>query len=209
MNTEGKDIIGHYNISGYTDWNKVLFSDESTFQQFSNPRFVWRSRGERIFYSRVKHPGKIHIWGCFSANGFGKLKLFTKNLNAILLIKIYQQGLLPSVSNLFGSDNNDWILQEDNDPKHTSNMAKNWKYEHSINILSWPSNSPDLNPIENIWGIMKVKIMEYNSKNLKGLTKSILSIWKNFDQDLARNLVDSMPNRIQMVIQAKGDYIGY
>jgi hypothetical protein len=57
--------------------------------------------------------------------------------------------------------------------------------------------------------MMKVKIIEYNSKNIKGLAKPILTVWKNFDQNLARKLVDSMSHRVQMVIQSKDDYIDY
>ena len=57
--------------------------------------------------------------------------------------------------------------------------------------------------------MMKFKIREYNSKNIKGLAKSILTIWKNFEQNLARKFVDNMSHRVQMVIQSKDDYIDY
>lgn len=86
------------------DWNKVLFSEEITFKLFTKPRAIWRRRKEKIYFRSVKHPGKIHAWGCIAANGFGKLILFKKNLTSALLIKIYQKGLRSSANNLFEGD---------------------------------------------------------------------------------------------------------
>jgi len=55
---------------------------------------------------------------------------------------VYEKGLLTSVNGFFGDGNLDWILQEDNDPKHRSRLATNWKIEKGITVLPWPAMSP-------------------------------------------------------------------
>jgi transposase len=102
-----------------------------------------------------------------------------------------------------------WQFQEDNDPKHTSNLAKNWKSKKNIPKIPWPSNSPDLSPIENLWGIMKVKVAEHQPKTLKALVTMIRRTWNNFSIDLAQALIQSMKQRIEACRMAKGDYTLY
>ena len=79
------------------DFSKVIFTDETTFLLFSKKRRIWQLRGARKVFRAVKHPTKVHAWGCLSENGFGKLYCFTSNLNAELLCKIYKKALLPSI----------------------------------------------------------------------------------------------------------------
>lgn len=188
------------------DWSKVLFTDESTFQLYSNVEKLWMHKRRKLIARKVKHPLKIHVWGSFSRDGFGNLVLFTGRLNAIKMVEIYNTGLLPSISFLFDTE---WTLQEDNDPKHLSNLSKNWKNEHLIDRMDWPSNSPDLNPIENIWRILKVKVRKLHPQNLSQLKAAILLSWRELPLNLAQNLVDSMPTRINKLIQADGDSIDY
>jgi transposase len=188
------------------DWTKVLFTDESTFQLHANSEKFWMRRRNRLIVRKVKHPKKIHVWGSFSYTGFGDLVLFEGTLNAIKLLDIYNTGLLPSVNFLFDGD---WTLQEDNDPKHTSKIAKKWKEDNLIDRMDWPSNSPDLNPIENLWRIMKVKVRKFHPQNTNQLKKAIKAVWSSLPNNLAQNLVNSMPNRINKILEVKGDSIDY
>ena len=102
----------------------MIFTDETTISQFSQPKKVWRYKGEKIKAPTVKHSAKVHVYGCFSEKGFGNIYCFTENLNSELLCTIYKKTLLPTARNFFGEDDNSWKLQEDNDPKHTSGIAK-------------------------------------------------------------------------------------
>jgi len=80
-------------------------------------------KSNRILQRTVKHPVKLHVWGCFCKRGFGCLYLFTDNLNAEKMCTIYQKCLLKSAEKFFGSDRTSWLLQEDNDPKHRSKLC--------------------------------------------------------------------------------------
>jgi len=106
------------------DWNHVIFTDESTFQLYSSKKKVWQFARNKKVFRTVKHLLKIHVWGCFSVSGFGKLVCFQRNLDANFMCSIYEQGLLASARELFGEGNIDWILQEDNDPKHRSKIGR-------------------------------------------------------------------------------------
>lgn len=190
-----------------TNCNKVLFTDESTFQLHANAEKFWMKRRNKLTIRKVKHPQKIHVWGSFSKDGFGDLVLFTGILNAPKMVEIYKSGLISSSNFLFDGE---WTLQEDNDPKHTSKLAKKWKEDNLIDRMDWPANSPNLNPIENIWRIMKVKVRKFHPQNTFQLrAAAILLSWRSLPKNLAQNLVNSMPTRIMKVIELQGDSIDY
>ena len=192
-----------------TDWSKVIFTDETTISQFSRPKKVWRQKGEIIMVPTVKHSAKVHVYGCFSEEGFGNIYCFTNNLTGDLLCTIYETTLLPSAENFFGEDNHNWKLQEDNDPKHTSRKAQKWRSRNHVKRISWPSQSPDLNPIENVWAILKANISNHKPTSTKELIRIIKKEWEKLDKTFAENLVSSMKNRISLVISNKGDHILY
>ena len=108
------------------DWDKVIFTDDSSFFIYTKVPRVWRRRGEKKIIRTFKYPSKVHIWGCLSMKGFGNFYVFKKNLNADLMCKIYEKKLYPTAKKWFGEDTNDWYLQEDNDPKHTSKKCNSW-----------------------------------------------------------------------------------
>lgn len=191
------------------DWNQVVFTDETSFHMKQVIRRVWKKRGEKFYVSTVKHPIKIHAWGCFTQQGFGKLVLFKRTLNSKLMCNIYKNGLLPSVIKWFGEDSNDWKLLEDNDPKHRSKMSKAFKVDNDIESLPWPSQSPDCNPIENVWALMKLKINGQPPTSTNNFVARIKKEWKKLSSEFAEKLVSSMENRVKLLIERKGDYINY
>ena len=169
----------------------------------------WQIPTSRNVQETIKHPLKINAWGCFSSNGFGKLYLFREDLNADSTITIYEQALLPSIKVCFPQPSLSWFLLEDNDPKHRAKKCAQWKGEKEISVLPWPSYSPDLNPIENVWGLMKLKLASKNPLTIRGFESEISKIWKSFNLEYASNLVSSMERRITCCITTHGDYTGY
>ena len=73
----------------------------------------------------------------------------------------------------------------------------------------WPSNSPDLAPIENLWSIMKINFSEEGPTTITQCVKIIKSIWNKFDIDLARKLAYSMEDRIMDCKMNQENYILY
>ena len=142
-----------------------------------------------------------------SEKGFGNIYCFTENLNSELLCTIYKRTLLPSVRNFFGQDDNSWKLQEDNDPKHTSGKAQKWKYNNHINKISWPSQSPDLNPMENVWSVLKANVSDYEPSSGKELVIVIKKEWKESNIGFAKNLVASMKNHVSLLLSNEGGHL--
>lgn len=147
---------------GTMDWDHVIFSDETTIRLNSVKGCLWNLPGRKKVIRTVKHSAKVNVWGCFSSRGFGRIICFKEKLNSKLMCNIYKRGLLPTARKQYGHGSTSWKLQEDNDPKHTSNMSANWKTRNGIQTMNWPSMSPDLAPIENVWQLLKMKLRRKN-----------------------------------------------
>ena len=191
------------------DWSNVLFSDEASFWAWVHIKRAWSAAGERFLQRTVKQPIKIHVWGCFSQRDFGCLEHFTENLNAPKMLQVYEHGLLRSAEEMFGANNKDWILQEDNEPKHRSHLCTSWKTESGITTLDWPSQSLHVNPIENAWSLVKRKLAGRRALALKKLSRRIKEVWCSLPTEYAEKLVESMSRRCQAIIQNNGDWTVY
>ena len=190
-----------------TNWDQVIFSDETTIRMNSVKGLVWNLPGKKKVVQTIKHPIKVNVWGCFSARGFGRVVCFNENLNADLMCDINKYGLLPTARKQFGHDSTLWKLQEDNDPKHTSKLATNWRMNNNVQKIDWPSMSTDIAPIENVWQLLKMKLRNKKLSTYQSLVLEIKREWKSLSPELAIKLVHSMNNRISEVIENDGDFI--
>ena len=187
------------------DWEQVLFTDEATINAGVRRKKVWHRPGRKMVIRTVKHPIRVHIWGCVSSRGFGRCYVFKENLNAKKLLEIYDKALLPSIHDLFG-DVGECVLQEDNDPKHTSKIAAKWREDIGLTRMPWPAQSPDQNCIENVWHVLKVRVSNRHPRDIKELVRAIKSEWASLSMEYAEKLVGSMPRRVQALLDAQGDY---
>ena len=102
-----------------------------------------------------------------------------------------------------------WWLQQDNDLKHTSHVVKEFIAENRICVMDWPSNSLDLNPIKNMWQIMKDNVEKRMPQNIDELTRFLAEEWEAIPQETVNNLVNSMKNRCESVLAKNGNKISY
>ncbi len=195
------------NNSTVAQWSKVLFSDESKFCiSFGNqgPR-VWRKSGEAqnpcCLKSSVKFPQSVMIWAAMSSAGVGPLCFLKSTVNAAIYQEILEHFMLPSADKLYGDA--DFIFQQDLAPAHTAKGTKSWFNDHGVTVLDWPANSPDLNPIENLWGIVKRKTRATRPNNADDLKAAIKETWASIPPQQCHKLITSMPRRIEAVIKAK------
>lgn len=199
------------------DWNRVIWSDETKINRLGSDgrKWCWKKAGEglkpRHVNKTVKHGGgNIKAWGCMTAHGVGYLTRIDNGLDADLYCRILEEELVQSIE-YYGLDKNKIIFQHDNDPKHTSRKATQNLRDLELEVLEWPAQSPDLNPIEHLWEDLKRSLAKYETqpKGMTELWERVEAEWNKISIDTCRKLIDSMPNRIEAVLKAKGGYTKY
>lgn len=190
------------------DWQKVLFSDESKFCLFGTDgvRYVRRPVNTRFNPKyqtpTVKHGGgSITVWGCFSHYGVGPLHRIQGIMDRFVYKDILTNHMLPYARQNMPQN---WIYQQDNDSKHTSGVVKQWFNQENVEVLEWPSQSPDINPIEHLWEELDRRIKSIKVKNGDEKYDVLNKEWQKIDAATLHKLIDSMPARIKAVIDSKG-----
>jgi len=147
------------------------------------------------------------VWGCFTSGGVGNICRIYGHMNGDLYRQILKEDLLGTIK-CNGMDKDNIIFQQDNDPKHTANLTKQWFEDNRVTVLDWPAQSPDLNPIEHLWNEMdrRPRQLEIPVRTQDQLWDAIQKIWVELGSDVCKKLVDTMPTRINDVIKANGGY---
>uniref|UniRef100_A0A6Q2XYW8 Tc1-like transposase DDE domain-containing protein n=1 Tax=Esox lucius TaxID=8010 RepID=A0A6Q2XYW8_ESOLU len=142
------------------------------------------------------------VWGAMSSAGVGPLCFLRSKVNAAVYQEVLEHFMLPAADQLYADA--DFIFQQDLAPAHSAKATSTWFKDHGIPVLNWTANSPDLNPIENLWDIMKRKMRYARPNNAEELKATIRATWALITPEQCHRLIDSMPRRIAAVIQAKG-----
>ncbi len=103
----------------------------------------------------------------------------------------------------------EFIFQQDNAPCHKSKMTMEYLSHNNVDLMEWPPQSPDLNPIENLWGFIGLEKENYHPKNQNELASVIKKIWSEIPSDLLERLVKGMHKRCLAVIKVNGGHINY
>ena len=100
-----------------------------------------------------------------------------------------------------------WVLQMDNEPKHTSKVVSNWLKDNKVKVLDWPSQS--LNPIENMWAELNKRVRARRPTNLTQLHQLCQEEWVNIHPTYCGKLVEGYPKRLTQVNHFKGNATKY
>ena len=147
------------------------------------------------------------IWGAMSANGTAGLYFLPpgSTMNGSKYIELLKEKLV-----IHMQIHNCTIFMHDGAPCHKSKVVQQFLNSQHINVLDWPGNSPDLNPIENLWALLKTKVSQRQPSCLEEMRKVIKEVWVHeLSPDYCLNLVSSMQRRLQEVIKNKGGHTKY
>ena len=186
----------------------VIFTDESSVMLETHRKRCYRRKGTpRKLKPRPKHPVKVHVWGGISKRGATSVVIFTGIMTATRYTQILDAGLLPFTQEVFPSG---CRLQQDNDPKHCAHYTRAYFRANNINWWPTPAESPDLNPIENVWGSMKEFLRnDYKPRGLEDLKSGIKEFWKKLDPATCTKYINHIQRVIPVVIEKEGGPSGY
>lgn len=196
-------------------WRHVLFTDESRFllHRADGRLRVRREPGQRfqedtVMPSVAHGGGSVHVWGGIHYGGRTELTILRQNVNAEYYRHILDTEMVPYARRHFGRN---FLLQHDNAPAHRARRVQEYLQEEEIEQLPWPAFSPDLNPIEHAWDALDrgVRKRPIQPTNLRELEDALVQEWVALSQRDLNKLIESVPRRIEAVIQARGGYTRY
>jgi transposase len=199
------------------DWKTVVWSDETKINRLGSDgrKWVWKKPGEGLSDRLVEGTkkfggGSLMMWGCMAWEGVGYACKIDGNMDGDLYTKILQDELQESIS-FYDKNPGDFIFQQDNDSKHTCKKAQKWLEDQGYQVLLWPAQSPDLNPIEHLWTHLKRRLAAYETppNGILQLWERVQVEWDKIESEMCQGLIESMPRRMEALLKAKGGYTKY
>ncbi len=221
------------------NWRHVMFSDRKRFSftnPGAKVRYVrWELEGSQGEAYTVNHSQSINLYAgmtptgvtsVYCCAGTSKQKTIFKNkkgkaasnITSAEYKEVLQKTLLEDGQKIFtNSGLNTWVLQQDNDPSHkvAGGVIDDWdeggrrSRAHVTLLDQWPPNSPDLNPIENLWGLVQAKVDGLGCKSFDEFKAAVIKTLRETSTTVLQALYKSMPKRIEQVIEAGGGKTKY
>ena len=228
--------LKHINWS-LDEWKRVIWSDESSIWVGVNPRRQWvvRPSGERLNRKYVKKTFKsaqvkVMVWACFTDERLGPMIICDEGgISANKYEDILFDGLFSLIDDILAipdnvnevqiADENTFLFMQDNAKCHKANEVLEFLKENNIPVMDWPAQSPDLNPLENLWSEFKKcfhqrfsELFNYPTKSLEARYRYgeiMQEVWYSQGMEMVEALIESMPRRCQAVIDANGGWTKY
>ena len=215
-----------------TTWNSVMFTDSKIFWMRASPtQKSWQRNGKRRSSPGKRHAAKVHVYAGVCAYGSiglyvvtGTTKVVSKFINpktglpqsgvcGLEYEELLNVKMLPDAKKLFATSRTpySWTFQQDGATVHRTKAALQLLKENCPNFiaLDWPANSPDLSPIENVWGWMQREInKEPLCLTVEDFKLQIERVWERVPKSMLKNLAAGMQKRMEKVIELEGAHIG-
>ncbi len=189
-------------------WRNVFFSDEKTFGLRYDQRGQWVELNEQPEpRGTEKYGTSVRVWGAVGYLGTSPLYLIPKSMLAQDYQTFLQERVFPDLEEIFGTG---WIFQQDGDGSHSAKLVTRWLDEQEEDWISdWPARSPDVSPIENLWAILGQMLVGLRARTVDGLWRRLAQAWEAIPEEQIRELGDSLPARLKLVIAGEGHPIKY
>ncbi len=195
-------------------WDTVIWSDETTVRQMPQGKELFI----RIHNTQISeldainpqiHSGRFSVmfWGYFSKLGLGSLVALEGTMTAQTYVELLQDTVLPELA----AAGRPMVFMQDNAPCHKARIVTEFLAQNHIETLDWPPQSPDMNPIENLWAIIKARRQKKigTPKTKHDLIDQIFDIWDNIEDSIIQNLANSANKRVNEVLKLKGKVSKY
>lgn len=195
------------------DWSRYIFIDESRVELTSLPNSrndgVWLGKEEQAEpWIKDKHPTSLNVLAGICKGGRTKLHLYEGTMNSTKYQGFLKQIIKEANSSLF--PDSEWTLVQDSAPYHTTNAVYQLFKKKKVKVIhrdQWPAQSPDLNPIEHVWSVLKDHIKKKPPHTKEELKKIAKKEWSKISQDIIDNCVIGLTSRLKSVIEAEGDQV--
>jgi transposase len=191
-------------------WSHYIFTDEKRFRLYAMPNrkndIVWAYDKSQVPGYEVQQGGpSLFVWAGMSVHGVTPLRVIPGTMKAPTYQTILQSTLLPAAQEWFPDGH--WVLQRDGATPHVAKSTTAWLQQNGIQYIpadDWPPNSPDLNPMENVWAWTQSQLQGRKISTSEGLCRALAQIWKHVPKSMLLSLVHSMPDRLAAVRQSRG-----
>jgi len=193
-------------------WARVFFSDETHFYLGHHGRTYVRrpvgaSHDPKYMRQEKQLHGKVSLWGCICAEGLGHAELYAGSLDSTRHRDILRHSLIKTLRQFYPSG--PWNFQQDNVRFHTTPETVTYLHERGVTLIEWPPWSPDLNPIENLWNVLKARVYARFAQSLEEMEQFIREEWAAVDLNFISHICRSMPLRLQLLLDNNGHKISY
>uniref|UniRef100_A0A3Q1K3H4 Uncharacterized protein n=1 Tax=Anabas testudineus TaxID=64144 RepID=A0A3Q1K3H4_ANATE len=193
-------------------WKKVAWSGESQFllHDVDGQVYVRRLTGEEVapectMESGQPGGGSVTLWAIFCWDSLGPCIHVDVTLPRTNFLNSVSDQVHNFMTMVFPDGSG--FLQQDNAPCNSTTIGQEWFEEHDkeLQMLPWPSNSPDLNLIDHLWDMLETQVQSVEAPpcSLQDLKDMLLTFWCQIPEDTFRGLVESMPQRVRAVLAAE------